>query len=180
MYKQVTVLFTSSGGCHPSLFWDTAPAPDRHRGTPSAVLSPALTFQSTRWTLGTTQAGEQKPLCDSPAGGIRAYPQRGESSLQPPISAGHQTRSSSEVAYPGGHLHWGICPKQPSPHKGGKSNFPLLLKSWSALPSEASSSHFLPSLSCPQSLDCNLFMRCCLQLACSNIKSNPSLRHCFL
>ncbi|KAM9276135.1 serine hydrolase-like protein 2 isoform 6-T6 [Cariama cristata] len=31
---------------------------------------------STRWTLGTAQARQQKSLCESPTGGVRVYPQR--------------------------------------------------------------------------------------------------------
>lgn len=55
-------------------------------GTLCAVLSLALAFQSTRWTLGTTQARPQQSLCESPTGGIRVYLQRGENRLHPCIS----------------------------------------------------------------------------------------------
>lgn len=56
-------------------------------GTLCAVLSLALAFQSTRWTLGTAQARPQQSLCESPAGGIRVYSQRGENVFHPCISA---------------------------------------------------------------------------------------------
>lgn len=59
----------------------------RKGGTLCAVLSLALAFQSTRWTLGATQARPQQSLCESPTGGIRVYSQRGENRLYPCISA---------------------------------------------------------------------------------------------
>lgn len=48
-------------------------------GTPCAVLSLAVPFQSTRWTPGASQARQEKPVYESTAGGIQLYAQRGES-----------------------------------------------------------------------------------------------------
>lgn len=82
-YDPVTLLFMSSlerTGTIIPMSWGQLLLPriatKTNGGTVSAILSLAVVFQIKRWTLGTAQPAQQKSLCESPARGIRVYPQR--------------------------------------------------------------------------------------------------------